>query len=381
MYKLVSKFQRSLLAIVGSIALSGTVQAQGTQPPDLSLNDVSWTQIVIPGLTGNRTTVQQYFGSTTLDPANLHPAGDQNWALYEYDPISGSYLELNASSLLKPGVGYWIIQATGSSVSITPPDFAIIAGLPYANCNDGDFANNATPDLCVITYLTGENGTEGNGSPWRMIGNQSADSLQYLDLQQRFFTVNLRAPNFGLFNPAIGSAFQWDAGNEAFIDLKTNSTTAIPVWAGFWFNVGSVPESASNALALLLPTKETKGLFDNQCPAACTTPTNQTPPPPPFNLPASFTETTTDGNGISEITMADVGAQKFFTFTNDRSGTSCQINPMTFNGDTDPATAIKGDIAEFSQDLTSAQYIACVQEVFTSTIPLPLPTEQQPLAQ
>ena len=95
-----------------------------TEPCNLSytlLND-QWRQIVLPCNPGSSNSITDVFGD---DMTNAFGEGvssyANNWILFKYDSVTSKYIELEESDILEVGVGYWIIQLSGNSVSLSLP--------------------------------------------------------------------------------------------------------------------------------------------------------------------------------------------------------------------------------------------------------------------
>ena len=75
-----------------------------------------WHQISLPSNPGNnKNKVAHIFGDDDLGTLGT------DWALFRYDTNRGEYVELQNNDQLYQGIGYWIIQRTGSSKTIEMP--------------------------------------------------------------------------------------------------------------------------------------------------------------------------------------------------------------------------------------------------------------------
>ncbi len=88
---------------------------QGNPCLRTDLPDNQWTQITLecqpPGL---QNTVADLFGD------DISGVYDTDWVIYGYDPTSG-YFKPTLNDTLEQGRGYWIIQVTGSTVTLDIP--------------------------------------------------------------------------------------------------------------------------------------------------------------------------------------------------------------------------------------------------------------------
>ena len=111
-----------------------------------------WHQISLPSNPGANNSVDAVFGDDGLGVYG------NDWLIYRYDTGTDKYAELAATDTLNQGVGYWIIQRTGSEKTLsmpagsTPTPTSNPAGCPSGNC-------------FPISL-----GTEFSAKQWNMIG-------------------------------------------------------------------------------------------------------------------------------------------------------------------------------------------------------------------
>jgi hypothetical protein len=378
MSKLSNKIRGALATALVTFALTNNANAQ-VMP--YSLENGVWEQLTFPGVVANEITVQQYFDGTALTPAGMFPAG-QLWALYEFDPFlgsSGGYVEMGPGSFLKPGIGYWIAQLTGSDVVISQAAGTKVAGFPYDGCNDGNSANDdVLKDLCTLRYVAGERGplSVGTGAPWRLIGNGGGGDITFLDI---LFGGLTSTDGRAFSDPRWRDeplAYRWDSATGGYITLhsRVNEESPIPSWAALWLGTRDIPNDET--VALLLPSRLEK--VPPQCPAACFE--VQAPPPPP-EAPDPFVEiiTTADSNSstlndIKSVSVADTAKGFFFTVTAKDGNTPsmCEINTLSAQGDVVTRGAL---LADFTP-ITDIDFAGCVQVLLGSEFKLvpPLPT-------
>lgn len=72
-----------------------------------------WQQITLPANPGENNTVREILGDDL-------PAAEygSSWALYSYDAQATAYVNPGIDGVMEMGVGYWLIQLTGTEVSI-----------------------------------------------------------------------------------------------------------------------------------------------------------------------------------------------------------------------------------------------------------------------
>ena len=389
MHKLYSKLKLGLGAAVCSFLLYGH-HAQANLMP-IVLEDSVWQQLVLPGIRGNTITVQQYFEEgteNTLTVSELAPANGATWALVEFDPFqgpSGGYVTLGATSLLKPGVGYWILQITGDQVEVSQPiGTTSIRSYPFDGCDDTTRNDDDLKDLCTLTYIHGERGpaSVGVGSEWRLIGNPTSAELVFDDIA----FGGLESVDGGRFVGPPGRngfdfvAWLWDG--TAYTALHSDGGNTIPTWAGFWIGLQNVL-TTNSSFALLLPDRAPKQ--ELACPSACTS--ILAPPGPPqapddvVIVKTGNTDSTT-GNFIQSISVSDTEAGAFFTLTsgsdqNLDSPHRCEIfGQTTDNGQVVSTGQLFNETSPMM--LNDAQFMGCVQEFLgrsnTDDLLPPLPT-------
>jgi parallel beta-helix repeat protein len=79
------------------------------------LPDNQWQQISLPTDPGNDNKVDIIFGDDGLGTLGT------DWAMFYYDTNNGGYIEIKNGDELHQGVGYWIIQTTGSPQTLEMP--------------------------------------------------------------------------------------------------------------------------------------------------------------------------------------------------------------------------------------------------------------------
>ena len=99
-----------LLLILVSGLFSPLLQADVLQT---ELPDNQWRQISLPVNPGGKT-VRDLLGND-LVPADY----GVNWVLFAYAPTQATYFDPGIDGVLQQGVGYWIIQVTGQTVTLT----------------------------------------------------------------------------------------------------------------------------------------------------------------------------------------------------------------------------------------------------------------------
>ena len=121
--------------------------------PVITLPDNCWQQYALPANPGVSNRLQDIFGDDI--------SGDYGvtWHAYRYDTATGQYQELNAQSVIQQGEGFWIIQMTGSDVTVDMPDSSTITPVAFPR---GCLSENGCFSIPIHT---------GSESPhWNMAG-------------------------------------------------------------------------------------------------------------------------------------------------------------------------------------------------------------------
>ncbi len=119
------------------------------------LPDNQWQQISLPTDPGNDNKVDYIFGDDGLGALGT------DWAMFYYDTNNGGYVEIKKGDELHQGVGYWIIQTTGSPQTLEMP-----------------FASQPTPITNPVGCIENASGCfeipleklQLNATQWHMVG-------------------------------------------------------------------------------------------------------------------------------------------------------------------------------------------------------------------
>ena len=84
--------------------------------PTVVLPHNRWQQFALPANPGSSNRLVDIFGDDIAGEYGI------TWQAYRYDTASDSYVELNALSVMSQGEGFWIIQITGSDVTVDMPE-------------------------------------------------------------------------------------------------------------------------------------------------------------------------------------------------------------------------------------------------------------------
>ena len=119
------------------------------------LPDNQWHQISLPSNPGsNNNKVAHIFGDDDLGVLGT------DWALFRYDTNTGGYIELQNNDELHQGIGYWVIQKTGSLKTLEMPS----GSTPTLVTNPVGCLASASG--CFEIQLA----VKGSVTPWHLIG-------------------------------------------------------------------------------------------------------------------------------------------------------------------------------------------------------------------
>ena len=224
--------------LIGAVLPALGDAQQTADPPTVTLGERVWTQLAMPGDVGERT-LAELFGAT-LDPEGY----GTRWVVYAYDPDAKAYVDPGASGTLAPGRGFWMIQATGSEVVLSPPPaIADAPGEPTASC--------ATGGSCAAAELA-----FGESVPtWHLWGAPSARAVPVADVV--FTTAGVdsacrdgcdlrEAADRGLVGPRL---WRFDPAMADYVGLGIGDD--LRPWEGAW--IATLPGSEARSLSIEVP--------------------------------------------------------------------------------------------------------------------------------
>ncbi|MCK5923200.1 MAG: hypothetical protein KAG66_19830, partial [Methylococcales bacterium] len=190
-----------------------------------------WRQISLPCNPGANNTVTAVFGD------DIPGTYGTEWILYRYD--ASGYVPLDATSdTLSQGVGYWIIQKSGSETTLDMPDNSAPTPTPIFK---------ACPEGCFNIPLA----TQANATQWNMIGYPFVSSGSLGDVRVRpdsgsYSSVyNLDdAQPLGLVHSQL-----WTYNGSGYTAVDTSGN--LDAWKGYW--VSTLENADDLPLSLLVP--------------------------------------------------------------------------------------------------------------------------------
>jgi len=210
-------------------------------PIDIDISDGfvlasdQWRQISLPCNPGTSGSTNAVFGDDGLGTYG------SDWILWAYNPATGDYDNVGLEGVLQQGVGYWIIQRTGSTQTLRlPPNCSATPVTSTAACSSAQG--------CFAAPLV----TQANAVQWSMIGYPFNVASSLADVT----VVTDAAPCAGGCNlptsqsNGITSDTLWTYNGEAY-SLTTRGDSLQP-WLGYWS--ATLQEADGVSPRMLFPT-------------------------------------------------------------------------------------------------------------------------------
>ena len=219
----------TLLSAYKDISVTIDSIAQNTSTHTLPNN--KWHQISLPYNPGANNTVNNIFGDDGLGTYDI------DWVLFSYNAASNSYIKPSLNDTLSQGVGYWIIQFTGSDKTLDMPQ------------NNTPTINHAacSSDRCFKIPL----GTQAGNVQWNMIGHPFSSSIPFNNT--RISTTSICSSGCTIENAFDNDIFHnqlWSYDGSSYKIVDTNSGILDP-WLGYW--AGTLENSDGTAPSLFIP--------------------------------------------------------------------------------------------------------------------------------
>jgi hypothetical protein len=139
------------------------VPLDNNQMPEYALPSDQWRQISLPCNPQANNTVAMLFADDGLG------AYGDDWILWAYNPAANNYVNVGLNGILEQGIGYWIIQYSGSSKNLRMP--ASCAATPVVQ------PAQCASDGCFNVALA----TRPATTQWNMIGYPFASAANVAD--------------------------------------------------------------------------------------------------------------------------------------------------------------------------------------------------------
>jgi len=178
-----------------------------------------------------------------------------DWYALAYDPGAnggaGDYVPLAETDAMNAGRGYWIIQATGETATLSlPPGSRVVPVDPQAG------AACQSPGGCRTLRLSG---LENEEVKWNFLGNPSPSPSGV-----RFDDLRVQTPS-GACSATAGCSmaeaaeadvvfdefYQYDSASERYDEIGSEGN--IDIWKGYW--VPELPRAEGNAPLLVFPAE------------------------------------------------------------------------------------------------------------------------------
>jgi len=219
-----------LLLLLTLTALVSKAYAADT--PSFRLQNNSWEQLVVPG-NSSTLTIRDMFAD------DLPAAGyGSDWALFIYDAPSGAYVDPGIDGNLNQGVGFWIIQTTGSVVALDLPDSLGLATTIDSAACDVDSCSE------VPVYA------QANQSVYNMVGSALVTLASIEQTKLRTAGEALLCGSGCSLNDATGyqyignALWHYDSSAGEYVDLV--EVGQIGPWQGVWLQTKTAM-AATNA--------------------------------------------------------------------------------------------------------------------------------------
>ncbi len=207
-------------------------------PPDFTLSSERWHQLAILG-DSTGLTIEQLFGDDL-------PASEYNdsWAIFLWDSALQQYVNPGLSGSIPTGHGFWMLQKTGSPVSLDVPDVESVTTKTSPACSS---ANG-----CSEIPLT----SNSNADLYNMVGSAlpltlDVDAIRLVSDSVDGICKDGCSPSEAAELDLVGrSLWHYDATLGSYRDLS--ETGSLNPWESFW--VVAKSELAGSATSYLFPT-------------------------------------------------------------------------------------------------------------------------------
>ena len=204
--------------------------------PTLTIPNNKWIQIGLNTSTATGSTVAEILGDDIAAPYG------SGWAIFSYQTNINTYKKLSLTDTMSPGVGYWLIQATGSAVTIDMPGSSSGAYVTYTPaCR--------SPEGCFEISLA----SNTKGTQWQMIGFPFRDNR---DIDKLRIVTNAGACLTGCslsqaFDEGLTADKLLHFNGASYEKLSKDGSESIEPWDGVWFE--TLPKVNGLAPKMLIP--------------------------------------------------------------------------------------------------------------------------------
>ena len=225
----------------------------------VSLQHNQWSTLSLPCEAPAGTNIVDWFGDDIT--INGQPAAyGSDWRVFVYDPLLSTpskYVDPGAGGTLAPGQGFWMIQMTGSDVTLRMP----AGSQPVATELAGD-TRCVSLAGCVNLPLTG---ASNDRVIWHLLGNAFPTGVEMDDLRVSTSSGPCDAGQGGCVSAEAEEANVlhdsfWHYNGVGYDPLTGGAT--IDEWVGFW--AAELPAAVNNEPVLHVPalvSSAENGLF------------------------------------------------------------------------------------------------------------------------
>ena len=190
---------------------------------DYNLPHKKWRLISLPAAPpAAENTVEKTFGD------DISGAYGTDWALFEYNSEVNQYHELNKTDPIKQGIGYWIIQLSGNSVTLDLP-----AG-----------SRPSTPSTALTS-------SKNQNPQWNLVGSPFPEAHSLSDFSIKVANSDICGDSGCSLGQAKDKQFVhnkvWPYNGQGYEEKGIGDT--INPWEGFW--IPTLPGSNGYSLSLV----------------------------------------------------------------------------------------------------------------------------------
>ena len=216
------------------------------------LLDNEWELLSVPGDVSG-ISISTLFGDELVVTDYDTDSTEGTWRIWQYDSVSGTYVDPGVNGALNPDSAFWIIQATGDTVTLDVSEIDRMQATASSEC-----ANSAG---CLSIPVP----TNSSTFTWSMLGSPFSCSTPYDD--SRFKTALSQIPCFDgcSMQEASDVPLVYTVNNVWVYDnslpipdyRKISAGEVIPTWKGFWFL--ALENASGTSPQLLVPDTSTVG--------------------------------------------------------------------------------------------------------------------------
>jgi len=219
-----------------------------------TLPENQWQQIGLPCTPSeNSATVGAILGDDMGDSSTY----GVDWVLYSYDPAENKYTSVGTEGRMKPGLGYWIFNITGSTRTLVMPTDS----KPTITTNSPECLSQSSGCIEAELNYAAEN---AGAAQFNMVSIPSSKSFLWGELRvadsQQCSVANVSG-GCSLEVANAKNIFQstaWTSNGAGY--NVVNNQSSLSAWNGMWVNILADAQPNSQ-LRLQLPTNPQCPIF------------------------------------------------------------------------------------------------------------------------